>query len=330
MPSPTRQRRLTIEADSPANEVLAAHVVSGLSSAQKYLASGWLYDDEGSRLFQRIMTLPEYYLTRVELELLHERGAELARCIAPGSEAVDLIELGSGDGSKTLALCEILQNNAVDCIYHPIDFSPLALRELTRRFTQRLPELPVRPRSIDYFKDWPWTASYRRHVVLLLGSNLGNFDENESTTLLKRIHTRLKTGDLLLLGLDLQKNPEVILAAYNDREGITARFNLNLLARLNRELDMNFALDQFRHFATYNPLDGTARSFLVSQRRQHVQSRLLDRDFDFREGETIYVEQSRKYTRPMIEQMAANNGFTVQNHFTDSRGWYTLTALVAV
>jgi dimethylhistidine N-methyltransferase len=316
--------------DSTANDSLAEHVDSGLSATQKYLASGWLYDDEGSRLFQRIMTLPEYYLTRVELELLRERGADIAHCIAPRSEAVDLIELGSGDGRKTLALCETLQNRGVECVYHPIDLSSLVLQELLRRFTHHLPELPVLPCSVDYFQDWPRTASYRRQVVMLLGSNLGNFDENESNTLFQRIHSRLRKGDLLLLGLDLQKDPEIILAAYNDRDGVTARFNLNLLRRLNRELGMNFALDQFRHYATYNPLDGTARSFLVSQRHQHVHSRVLRRDFAFQTGETIYMEQSQKYTRSMIERMAARNGFAVQRQLTDSRGWYTLAALLAV
>lgn len=303
---------------------LARQVVEGLSRAQKVLSSALFYDDEGSRLFQQIMALPEYYLTRAEHEILRTRGAELAQWIAPGAQAVDLIELGSGDGEKTLSLCAALVARGSRCVFHPIDLSAHALEQLQANFGRALPQLQVRPVHGDYFARWPQTARTRRQVALLMGSNLGNLTEPEAVALLRRIRAQLRPADALVLGLDLQKDPRTILAAYDDAQGVTARFNLNLLTRLNREFGMDFVLENFRHYASYSPLDGAARSFLVSQCRQMVHSRLLGQDFAFRAGETIYTEQSQKYTRAMIETLAHASGFEVQCFLTDVRGWYTV------
>lgn len=314
---------------------LAAHVLQGLSARQKHLSSLYFYDDEGSRLFQRIMALPEYYLTRLEHEILAQQGDALARWIAPDLQganrrAIDLIELGSGDGEKTLTLCRALQARGADLVFRPMDVAPLALAELSRRFAAQLPMLPVEPLCGDYFQAWPPVAPQRQQTVLLLGSNLGNLDYAQSVALLQRIRSQLQVGDSLLLGLDLMKDPQVIHAAYSDRQGITAAFNLNLLHRLNRELGMDFAVDQFKHYASYSPLDGAARSFLVSQRRQRVRSTHLACDFNFQAGETIYTEQSQKYSYAMIESLARDSGFAVQHHFSDERGWYTVVAWRAI
>lgn len=304
---------------------LTQHVLQGLSKPQKALSSAWFYDDEGSRLFQKIMALPEYYLTRIEHQLLRDRADELSRWIDPNRNPVDLIELGSGDGEKTLSLCQFLEEGGVDCIYRPMDVSAHALADLSRRFDEHLPRMAIEPVLGDYFEHWPAVASGRRQVAMLLGSNLGNLDEESAVKLLQRVHDQLRPGDTFVLGLDLVKNPLVLRAAYDDPLGVTAAFNLNLLVRLNRELGMDFDLSQFRHYATYCPLEGVARSFLVSLIDQVVHCEALDRGFVFKAGETIYTEQSQKYTPDSIEHLAQRSGFDNICLLTDSRGWYALT-----
>lgn len=303
---------------------LAKHVLQGLSATQKALSSAWFYDDEGSRIFQRIMALPEYYLTRLEHALLQDSADELVQCLATDGRPLDLMELGSGDGEKTLTLCRTLQERQVDCTYRPIDVSAHALAELSRRFEQHLPEMALEPVLGDYFEHWPVTSADSRQVAMLLGSNLGNLDERGAVALLQRVRSQLRDGDMLLLGLDLVKNPHVIHAAYDDAQGVTAEFNLNLLRRLNRELGMDFDLGRFTHFASYCPLAGVVRSFLVSAVAQTVSSTVLDREFRFDAGETIYTEQSQKYSAPMIERLAQLSGFENARLITDPNRWYAL------
>ncbi|MGE0815766.1 MAG: L-histidine N(alpha)-methyltransferase [Vicinamibacterales bacterium] len=303
---------------------LAAHVAEGLSAPQKFLSSRYFYDDEGSRLFQQIMALPEYYLTRVEHDILRTEGAGLAADIVDGATAVDLVELGAGDGEKTITLCQALAGTGVPVEYFPVDVSPFALKELAARFAARLPAVPVHPTTGDYLRQWPATTPGHRQAVLLLGSNLGNFTPDASLALLRRVRSQLSDGDLLVVGLDLQKDPHVIRAAYDDGAGVTARFNLNLLRRLNRELGMDFALDRFSHYTCYNPLDGAVRSFLVSRVEQLVRCESLGRTYSFRAGETIYTEQSQKYTDALIARLAGRAGFDVRHHHRDPKGWYTV------
>jgi len=322
---PSASTPLLVTEPMPSDVGLAVHVLAGLSAGHKYLSSRYFYDDEGSRLFQRIVTLPEYYLARVEREILQQYGIDLAAQIASPSATIDLIELGSGDGDKSLGLCQLLDRTGVSCTYHPMDLSVLALRALSDRFAAEIPNVVCRPLCGDYFQDWPITPPGRRRAVLFMGSNLGNLTEEQSVALLRRIRERVCPGDVLVLGLDLQKDPQTILDAYNDRAGVTAAFNLNLLRRLNRELVMDFELDYFRHYATYNPLDGAARSFLVSLRPQTVRSRVLGCSFEFGAGEPIYTEQSQKYTMAMIDRLASACGFAVRTQFIDSQNWYAVT-----
>ncbi len=305
-------------------QTLAEHVLQGLSAPQKALSSAWFYDDEGSRIFQRIMALPQYYLTRVEHDLLRERAVELARWIDADDHPLDLIELGSGDGEKTLTLCQTFHDHDVDCIYRPMDVSAHALAELSQRFERHLPRMALEPMLADYFEHWPAISPQRRQVAMLLGSNLGNFDEGGAVALLQRIRARLREDDVLLLGLDLVKDPHIIQGAYDDAQGVTAEFNLNLLRRLNRELGMNFDLNAFSHFASYCPLQGVVRSFLVSGAEQVVSSTVLDREFNFAVGETLYTEQSQKYTAQSIERLARLGGFQEIQVLTDKRHWYAL------
>lgn len=321
---------MTTTMPPPRSTDLATHVREGLSAPQKFLSSLWFYDDEGSRLFQEIMGLPEYYLTRTEHELLDQRADELVGLIAPDARAVDVIELGSGDGAKTVTLLAALHRAHPACVFHPMDISSHALDELTTRVAARIPELAVAPVCGDYFAAWPATQPSHRQVAMFLGSNLGNFDGAGAGALLCRIRAQLRPGDALVLGVDLIKDPAIILSAYNDPQGVTARFNLNVLRRLNRELGMDFDLTTFRHYPTYSPLDGVARSFLVSTRAQTVTSTVLDAAFHFTAGEAIYTEQSQKYSRASIERLTRASGFAVEAFVTDPREWYALAVCSAI
>ncbi len=303
---------------------LAQHVLHGLSAPQKALSSAWFYDDEGSRLFQRIMTLPEYYLTRAEHTLLRERVDELLRWIDPDHRPLDLIELGSGDGEKAVTLCRALHARHVDSTFRPIDVSAHALAELSRRFDEHLPRMALKPVLGDYLARWPERSPERHQVVMLLGSNLGNFDQVGACALLRRIRTQLRSCVVLLLGLDLVKDPRVIHAAYDDSRGVTAEFNLNLLRRLNRELGMNFDTGRFSHFASYCPLQAVMRSFLISHVTQVVHSTVLDREFTFAPGETLHTEQSQKYSPESIAELAELSGFAHTHLITGSEPRYAL------
>lgn len=318
------------------SSALAAHARKGLGSSPKRLDSSWFYDEEGSKLFQKIMALPEYYLTRVEESILREQATAIAASIVPNHSAhnpndvgVDVIELGSGDGAKTVALVEQIVQRQSKSVYHPMDISEHAIGALTQRFKLALPEAKIQPSVGDYFTHWPKPSLGHRQVVMFLGSNLGNFDRHESVQFLKRIRSFLRPGDGLLLGLDLQKDPRVILAAYDDSQGVTAEFNLNLLTRLNREVGTNFVLEQFHHYASYCPLDGAARSFIVSRQAQRVSSATHGIEVNFSAGESIYVEQSQKYSLPMIDGMATQAQFTRQQVFQDPKKWYAIVYLAA-
>lgn len=306
---------------------LAAEVLEGLSASPKRLPSHWFYDEAGSALFERIMALPEYYLTRAERGLLARDGEALMRRLAAGAEALQLVELGSGNGAKTLLLCQAMERLGLRWSYAPIDLSAAALEELQRRFAAALPAAALagmQPLRGDFHRLWPAHRPGCRQIALFMGSNLGNLDTAAALSLLVQLRERLLRGDCLLLGLDLQKHPKRILRAYDDGEGLTARFNLNLLQRLNRELGMDFVIEDFEHYASYSPLDGAARSFLVSRRRQSVRSLRLGREFGFEAGECIYTEQSQKYTAASAAALLGEAGFQLAETLVDADEGYAI------
>lgn len=308
--------------------LLAHDVRAGLAASPKSLPSRWFYDDEGSRLFQAIMALPEYYLSRVEAQLLRTHADELAHWLLPQPDARAatrcLIELGCGDGSKIVDLLARVMTRAPQTVFRPVDVSASALAVLQAGLCRALPGLRVQPHGADYFEDWPPVEAAQAQAVLYLGSNLGNFTRAQALSLLRRIRARLALGDTLLLGADLQKDPHTILAAYSDRQGVTAAFNLNLLRRLNRELGMDFVPERFRHYACYDPLTGLASSFLVSQCAQTVHSAVLGQHFAFAAGECLYTEQSQKYTLPMLAELAAASGWRPEPSWVDAALPYAL------
>ena len=240
-------------------------ILQGLSAPEKYISSKYFYDDKGSAIFQQIMEMPEYYLTNAEQEILAQQAAEIIT--ETGFDGpFNVVELGAGDGSKTFELLSYLDSANREVTYVPVDISKAAIDGLAADFTKRLPRLKLNPKVGDYFevlKDRLQSES-NPSLLLFLGSNIGNYMPADALNLLRLFHQNMAAGDALLLGADLQKNPEVIRKAYDDPHGITRNFNLNLLDRFNRELNANFERDQFEFYCYYNPLSGEVRSYLVS------------------------------------------------------------------
>ena len=309
---------------SGVDTALADEVRTGLQKTPKRLSSRFFYDAEGSRIFQEIMHTPEYYLTRSEYEILDNHKADLLRLFAPDHRPFDLVELGAGDGLKTKIILGFFAEQAADFAYAPVDISEDALDGLVDDVRQKWPGLRLHPKHDDYFNalEQLSVASDARRVVLFLGSNIGNFTPDEAADFYRQLYDRLLPGDLVLTGFDLQKHPAVIHAAYNDRQGLTRAFNLNLLRRINRELDADFDLAAFDHYEVYNPETGEARSYLVSQKAQTVQVGGLNMTVMFEYGEIIHTEISRKFTRAQIEQLAQRTGFSVTGWFTDCKGYF--------
>ncbi|MEL6923935.1 MAG: L-histidine N(alpha)-methyltransferase, partial [Bacteroidota bacterium] len=242
----------------------AQDVLEGLRSQPKRLSSKYFYDDDGSRIFQEIMEMPEYYLTNAEFEILQQQAAALHEALAFG-ESYSIIELGAGDGSKTKQLLSYLLSQNIKVTYRPLDISGEAVKILHRDLQKNLPTLEVQPLVGDYFKVLNQLQRDEQPVLFLfLGSNIGNYEKIEAIQLLKMFGQHMRKGDKLLVGFDLKKNPWRILHAYNDAQGITRRFNLNLLVRMNRELGANFKPDQFEFYPTYDPKKGDVRSYIVS------------------------------------------------------------------
>ncbi|TDB69251.1 L-histidine N(alpha)-methyltransferase [Arundinibacter roseus] len=301
----------------------AEEVAKGLSAKQKYISSKYFYDDEGSRLFQKIMELPEYYPTRAEMEILTQQPTEIAAALRfRGS--FNIIELGAGDGLKTKELLRFLVQQQADFTYIPIDISEEAMVHLRAGLASALPNLKVNPLVGDYFEvlEKP-DIEHIPNLFLFLGGNIGNYEKGETLDLLHMLWERMNSGDRLLTGFDLRKNPDLIKKAYDDSQGVTRAFNLNLLHRMNRELGAEFRPETFDFYSYYNPYTGEVRSMLVSKTAQTVYIKELDQAFDFQENELIRTELSKKYTLDEIELLARESGFVSEQHFLDSNRYFT-------
>ena len=310
---------------SPELTTFAEDVLRGLSSTPKSLSSKYFYDDEGTRLFQEIMKLPEYYLTGCEHEIFSTQTDAIFRSFANGDNAFDLIELGAGDGTKTAVLVDHFLKQNADISYSPIDISQEALDALSAKFSAEFPTFKIETRTGDYFRilESLKNGSGRRKILLFLGSNIGNFSREQALEFFRHLRDVMnEPDDLLFIGFDLQKDPHVIVQAYDDAAGVTAAFNLNLLKRINRELGANFDLDKFTHYANYRPIDASARSFLISREKQSVRIEAIDRTFEFEQWEAVFMEISQKYNLRMIEDLAAESGFEIKQNFFDSRNYY--------
>lgn len=297
-------------------------VLSGLRSNPKHLSSKYFYDKTGDRLFQKIMAMPEYYLTRCELDIFENKTEELAGLISAYNGPFDLIELGAGDAMKSTFLLRHLTEKEVDFSYMPIDISGNILSVLEENLSKELPGLNVIPLEGEYFDMLKKASamSSKRKVILFLGGNIGNMNEEEAVNFCRGLYNISNPEDILLIGFDLKKNPHTVLQAYNDTTGITAAFNLNLLSRINRELGGNFNPDHFQHYATYNPVTGSCRSFLISLARQEVV--VADEKILFEEHEIIDMEVSQKFSMDQIHQLAEETGFKVTGEINDSKNWF--------
>lgn len=289
-----------------------AEVLSGLAKAPRTLPCKFFYDETGAALFQRICELPEYYITRTELQILRLQGAEMASMLGRN---IELIGLGTGAGTKTRILLEELDEPSV---YVPIDISKEQLQKSTARFHEIFPGLEILPVCADYLEPFELPLPRRpssRSVVYFPGSTIGNFEPAAALEFLRRLVDLAGEGGGLLIGVDLQKDPQIIERAYNDAAGVTAQFDLNLLARANRELGANFDLKHWGHRAIYNPDAGRIEMYLISETDQTVQ--IDERKFSFQAGEKILTEYSYKYTPEGLTALARQAGFDFEKMWTD-------------
>lgn len=317
------------EKQGPADQVailpaIASDTTDGLSSNPKYLLSKYFYDDRGSAIFQEIMNMPEYYLTGCEMEIFETKSGSISDFMIDGSSNFNLIEFGSGDGIKTRILLKSLLDRNAYFRFFPVDISPKANDELCRSLNNEFPSLEVIPRNGDYSEliRTGRNPDEIKKVILFLGSNIGNLNDQELRLFISDISEFCNKGDMVLIGFDLKKSPSVIMKAYNDPAGYTRKFNLNHLARLNSELYADFNLRNFEHHTEYNPLSGKVKSFLISTVEQNVTVRITGQTFTFARWEPVFMELSRKFELREIESMAVSNGFRVEAVFSDHRQYF--------
>lgn len=309
---------------------VASAVREGLSAHPKHLPPWLFYDCEGSRLFDRITALPEYYLTRTERGIFSASGAEMiaqaAQFEGTGPARLRITELGAGSADKTRLLLTAAAARQGTVLYEPVDVSESALQAARERIEREIPGVYVTPRVMDYTHglDLDPTPSGERRLVLYIGSSIGNFEPDQAAELLEGVRGALEPGDTLLLGVDLQKDESTLLAAYDDAAGVTAQFNLNLLARLNRELGADFDLDCFAHRAVWNAEESRIEMHLESSINQCVSLPAVDLEVSFRAGECIHTENSYKYAPGQAEEMLAAAGFIPESTWTDARGWFAV------
>ncbi len=283
----------------------------GLTSSPKRISSKYFYDDAGSRIFQEIMEMPEYYLTNAEFEILSKQAYSIMDALQ-FKEEFSIIELGAGDGKKTFELLSHMLQSKAKLHYRPVDISSEAIHQLEDDLKNRLPKLQIESLIGDYFTVLDSLPKREKPALFLfLGSNIGNYEKEDAINLMQRFASYLESGDKFLVGFDIIKNPRKILAAYDDSQGITRRFNLNLLSRMNRELGMDFNLSKFDFFPYYNPNNGELRSCLVSLEEQVVSG------YEFKANELIHTELSKKYSLLEIEEIAEKSGFKVSRNFLD-------------
>lgn len=305
------------------NKTFAKDIIEGLSADEKHLSSKYFYDDNGSRIFQEIMQMQEYYLTDSEFEILSLQAQQIVEALK-FKQSFNIIELGAGDGFKTFKLLEYLVNNDVKFNYIPIDISQEAISLLTQKLSKRLPKLSLKPKVGDYFEILSETSKKDvPSLLLFLGSNIGNYTNKKAIRLLRLMNQNMNADDKLLIGMDLKKNPITIHNAYYDKNGITKRFNLNLLVRINREFDADFKIDDFDFYCHYNPLSGEVKSYIVSLKAQSVYINKLDASFDFKQNELIWTELSQKYSIQDIDALATMTNFSVETNFLDCKHYFT-------
>jgi dimethylhistidine N-methyltransferase len=300
----------------------ARDVIAGLTARPKRLAPKYFYDEAGSELFERITELPEYYPTRTERRILADHAADIAALVPAGAA---LVEFGSGSSAKTRIVLHAARGLAA---YVPVDISGAFLDGEAARLRTEFPDLAVLPVAADFTEQFALPEALRGRPLLgfFPGSTIGNFEPHEASAFLRHAGKILGPGSTLIVGVDLEKDAKVLNAAYNDEAGVTAAFNLNLLVRINRELNGNFDLASFDHHAFYNRERHRIEMHLASLKRQKV--RVCGESIEFRAGETIHTENSCKYTVESFKALARGAGWTPASVWTDADSYFSVQVLV--
>ncbi|ABE38994.1 conserved hypothetical protein [Rhodopseudomonas palustris BisB5] len=306
----------------PQTQIFAADVLDGLSQPQKSLSPKYFYDDAGSELFVEITKLPEYYPTRTELGILRDRAGEIAALIPPNAA---IVEFGAGSTTKIRILLAAHKVAA----YVPVDISGDFITAQAEGLRRDFPDLAVYPVAADFTEPFELPGALRElpKVGFFPGSTLGNFEPQEAAHFLASARGILGQGAQLIIGVDLEKDERLLVPAYDDSAGVTAKFNLNVLERINRELGGDLEVPSFRHRAIYNRDQHRIEMHLVSLREQNV--RILGEDIAFRAGETIHTENSYKYSLPRFRALAQESGWTLKRSWTDADGLFSVHALEA-
>lgn len=307
----------------------AEDVARGLAASPKSLPPKYFYDEQGSLLFEQITELEEYYLTRTEAGMLAAHGHDM---LAAAGDPLTLVELGSGSSSKTRLLLDILAKRQARVDYVPIDISPTVVTEFGEQLLNDYPSLHIRGLICDYHQAMGElkSESHGHRLFLFLGSSMGNYTPQQAVRLLRVVREAMGPQDRLLLGLDLKKEAAVLRRAYDDAKGVTAAFNLNLLARINRELGGRFELERFRHKAFYNEEQGRVEMHLESLVSQLVPVNGLQRSFSFKNGETIHTENSYKFDRQGLQEILEPCALAIQRQWLDHRRWFSLNLIEPV
>ena len=306
---------------------LIREVENGLARSPKSLAPWMFYDAWGSCLFERITTLPEYYPSRIEREMLVRFGEEIVARVQPDlSQTLRVFELGAGTAAKTGILLEAAMRSHGRVTYVPCDVSPEALNQACASIESSLPAVHLQPILGNYVTHPPQLARAKgTTLALYIGTSIGNFSPPAARTILCNLRSQMRSGDVLLLGTDLVKDEEILLAAYDDNQGVTADFNLNILRRLNRELGADFDSAGFRHRARWNRADSRIEMHLESLREQNVRIPAAKLHVHFARGETIHTENSYKFTQNTIGDLLDDAGFRIEQTWKDPLEWYALT-----
>jgi len=305
-------------------EQFKKEVNDGLSKVLKSLPSKFFYDKKGDALFVKIMHLPEYYVTRSEYEIFKSKSASIIESLKLNPDTYfELIELGAGDGMKTKELLQELSRQNYKFSYMPVDISQNALDNLESDLNKEMPHISVHTKQGDYFEVLE-SLKENQHpkVILFLGSNIGNMPDAVAKEFIFNLSENLSLGDKFFLGVDLIKPSSVVLPAYNDSQGVTAAFNLNLLERINRELDADFDIQNFKHQPEYDEKQGIATSFLVSTKEQNIVVKKLNKTFHFAKGEKILTEISRKYNDEILDKILKKTAFVIKDRITDSKKYF--------
>lgn len=307
----------------------AQDVKRGLSSRPKRLPPKHFYDAEGSQLFEQICELPEYYLTRTERAILDQNAEEIAAAV--DGEPV-LVELGSGSSTKTRLLIEALLDRHGELHYVPVDLSETILEESAHALVEDYPELRVTAHVAEYFAALRALAEeeWHRKLILFLGSNIGNFEKTEARLFLQSVRETMSDSDRMLVGIDLIKDRQVLQAAYDDSQGVTARFNLNMLARINRELGGHFDLAHFAHRALFNETESRMEMYLESLRPQNVAIDDIDTVVEFEQGEKVHTENSHKFSVEQIRVLVRSADLAVERAWYDDQRWFSVNLLKPV